>query len=107
MKKLSCFIVLFFIAFTGCANYQSSTKEEALYVAEHTEDFQKMIQYVSVSSFGFPILWDPFIYHSMPEIDTNISFIHQIIYKTKEGEIKLIFLSDDHPPKIVATIIIK
>lgn len=110
MKKLSFLIVLFFISLTiSCSNYQSSPKESALYVVEHIEDFQEIIQYVAINSYGFlPILLDPYVAKNTEIKKGNgIQFVHQIVYKTKDGGYKLIFLSDDSPPKIVLTLTIK
>ncbi|HAM88832.1 MAG: hypothetical protein US83_C0006G0068 [Candidatus Falkowbacteria bacterium GW2011_GWC2_38_22] len=115
MKKLSYPIILLFVFLTiSCGNHQTSTKEEALYAVEHAEDFQEIVQYISISSFSpFPVLLDPYIHQTEPkntinlDLSLNLQFVHQIIYKTTDGGTKLVFLSDDHPPKIKATFIIK
>jgi hypothetical protein len=106
MRKISIVLMLLAVVIiTGCANSQSSSKEEAKYAVERLPDFQELVQYFSVESAGFLLpATKPEIYQSDPKIaDRYTIFIHEIIYKTKTGGFKLVLLDDGRPPSIVVT----
>ena len=90
----------------GCTNDQNSSMEEAKYVIEQLPDFQKHIQYFSISSGRAAMEpGDPFIRRSDPKLsgkDSKTCFIHVVIYEDKQGLRHLVFLDDSRPPKIVA-----
>jgi hypothetical protein len=106
MRESRVIFVLFFIiilgGLIGCTNRQFSSKEEAIYEISGGSDFQELEIYFSVQSNGF-MPSSPDIYQSGSKEDPKpgISFIHEIVYKTKSGSFKLALLNNDRPPKIV------
>lgn len=104
MKKTKLILaILIALSFTACSNGQRTSAPEAKYLVEHLPDFQELVQYASVQIIGiFP--GRPTIYESDPVLgDKGAKFIHQIIYRTKSGSFKLLFINDQRPPVIIAT----
>ena len=113
IQKNYLFIVVLLITIIimnfGCTNIQSSSMEEAKYTVQQLPNFQKHIQYFSVSSgsaFTTPVtINDPFINKfdpKLPSVETSeVSFVHVIIYENKQGSKWLTLLDDSRPPKII------
>lgn len=104
MNKL--FLLLLVVVFiVGCGSFQDSSMEEAKFVVQKRSDFQEIIQYFSVRSTGIHVLlgWAdmPSIRESDPGLVLEDKFVHVIIYKAKNNNLKLLFLSDDRPPKVL------
>jgi len=106
--KIITLLVAVFLATTmvGCGNIQDSSTEEARYVVEHAEDFKELLVHFEVDSIGIALnVKDPHL-RDVLKNDPNphgIWFVHVIAYKTINGYIKLVFLSDGRPPTIVSS----
>ncbi len=122
MKKFYNWFLVLLVCCAGCTNNQSSSLEEAQYVASQQLDFGSLIQAISVSS-GITLILseDPFLWQTNPEMKSvENSFVHLIIYETKDPmdalqittmsgvrkktvnkKCYLLILNDERPPKIV------
>ena len=110
MKKVSVvkvFILCVLISMmTACiSSRQETTVGDARSVVANLPDFKRQVQYLRVDAvkFGFPIQnpW-PRLYESFPKLaDDKTDFVHEVIYQTKSGALKLVLLNDAQPPKIV------
>lgn len=98
MKKFNWFLVvtiLLVFCCTGCTNTQSSSLEEAQYVASQQPDFGSLIQAISVSSGEAISLFlskDPYLQQTNPKMELesgatvgnrSSNFVHLIIYEAK------------------------
>lgn len=109
MKKLFPLVIILSAVFlASCSSNQNSSEAEAKYFVEHLDDFQQFVQYFSVESKGNILSWapdPPNVYKSEPALkDEGKNFVHEIIYKTKNGSFKFVVLNDDRPSKVIATV---
>ena len=106
MKKLFvvlCIVIASFIS--GCSNSPSSSGEEAIYTVHQLEDFKEIIWYNGVLSkyMGIGLGATP-VFFELSKKDDETYFSHEIIYKTKGGGFKLVFMDNSRPPQIVKTV---
>ena len=92
---------------TSCTftSRQETTVGDAQSVVASLPDFKRQLQYLSVEAalLSTHVLtpW-PRLYQSSPKLaDDKTDFVHEIIYQTKSGGLKLVLLNDARPPKIV------
>jgi hypothetical protein len=107
MKKLYLLISLgvfftFFLACEGQYNLQESSKEEALYIAQQTQDYTKELFYMNVkvrtnNNTSWPVAFHPSFADTV-----ETGFSHIIMIQKKDGSFWILLLNDDRPPKIVA-----
>lgn len=113
--EMKQFISMFFVALlllAGCSNIQRSSVNEAKYIIEHEEDFGTILEVFQLESgiLGIGLATDPVVRSFKGDLARNndpFFAVHAIVYRTKNGRINLVFLSDTRPPKIVKRVILE
>jgi len=105
MRKSILIMVLLIttVMTAACTMGDKSSMEETSYVISQLPDYQLTIEKIKVTSFGIGI-HKVIAEKTSPKIEFTTSIFNNIIiYKTKTNRIKMCFLDDSRPPKIIAT----
>lgn len=105
MKRALFFaVVLTAVILTACS--PDSSIEEAILVISNQKDCDHIVQVISVEALGFCKY--AFITKDYPKIAEYRTVVtHIAVYQTKDSSMKLVYLNDNHPPRIIGSRILK